>query len=208
MDRPQGFIFNITDNMLTWEKYKEEKPRLAVVLDYLWYEGNCPPFSSNVEGVKSGLHRFNYDFYFPLTRKFKRIFNDVHPFREITLFAVSGNNRCYFCMKPKIEEDKKEFSTPDYTFRGFKFSCETNEFDDFKEISDGYDNVKYFLSIKFDELQDVISNDEYDINSPWCFPVEIDGDCERIYRIIKRTGGELPVHRNYQENWSREYGSP
>ena len=76
----------------------------------------------------------------------------------------------------------------------------------FKEaIARTRDISAYFLSISFTSIPGIVEADHYDLHTPWCFPVKIEGDYKRIFRPSDRKGGELPDYEWYEETWEDEY---
>ena len=220
MARPQGMILDVPNDRVMWKEATAAKPRLAVIMDYLWYVGDCPPF--NQLGLPSGIWWGGEDdsdgatFCFHLSGGFKALFPDEfqqHPFACIKLIAVGTKGNATLSMYPDFQETKLSFFR--VIWPHFRTRLEPGGLPRFKEkLEDLKTNKKnvilgHFLSITFTKVPG-IREDDYDLTTPWCFPVNIAGDYGRIYRPGAITqGGEVPDWGGfYGKYWDDEYPKP
>ncbi|MDR2573856.1 MAG: metallophosphoesterase [Desulfovibrio sp.] len=213
MDFPQGCVLNISNNTLAWKRDLRTKPRLAVVMDYLWHVGKIRPFildskTPEREKEESCIHQ-DYDgtLYFQLSEKFKALFSKTqqHPFRKINLIAVGKDNMAMLSMYPEpVESINKKRGGG--TFPVFNLRLGEGGLSAFKKVTKAdTEIIAYFLSISFSSVPGVVDADHYDLHTPWCFPVKIEGDYKRIFRPSDKRGGELPDYEWYEETWEEEY---
>ena len=96
----------------------------------------------------------------------------------------------------------------------FAASYSQDAWDTFKDDIGKPENVlQHFLSITFRDVPTVsVTAANYDLESPWCFPVTVEitnGNYGRIYRSKGKegeAGGELPDREWYRRNRKDEYG--
>lgn len=201
-DLPQGLVLNVPENAVQWRKdLGKAKPRLAVVMDYLWYAGDNPPFVR--EGCPSGIHQSNGAFHFFLSKKFKALFTreQQHPFKQINLIAVGKKGKAMLAMSPEATE-----RNANTLFAFFSLRPGQGGWQAFKEqVETCKPILAHFLSITFTSVPGVVEAEDYDLDSPWCFPVYKVGDYERIVRPGFTEGGEVPDWDWYAKTWESEY---
>jgi hypothetical protein len=208
MECPQGLVLNVPKDAVEWKKdpvcFNTAKPRLAVVMDYLWYEGKNRAFSR--ERCLSGIHRADGTFFFRLSEEFKALFHNAqqHPFALINLIVVGTKDNAILPMYPNATESNPN---TDLAFFGMRLG-KKGGLKAFKEEVEANNPTRgTFLSISFTDVPGIVDAEHYDLESPWCFPVEIDGDYDHIFRVAKTIGGELPdLNDLYQLTWKNEYG--
>ena len=232
--RPQGLILDVPNDRVEWREWKkattDDLPRLAVIIDYLWYIGDYQPFDDgpDFDIWWKGIHRYGNDFYFILGKKFKALFSESrhHPFASIQLIAMGKKGSASLRFSPEPQEtantkylleeldtggtheggpQEKKFKPPPMVVR---MSLDPDGFQDFKEeLEEKGDILGHFLSITFTEVPGVVKADEYDLKSPWCFPVKIDGDeYKSIVRWSANENGEVPDWDDfYAKKWKDEY---
>jgi len=209
--RPQGLILDVPNDRVEWREALADPPRLAVIMDYLWYIGKTPPFENGIYNGKDGF------FYFQLNSKFRDLFprkspqEPPHPFASIKLIAAGKESSATLTMQPSDQEAKDTKDTKgnsaslgfamrlDPDLPGFK--------KELKKLQQNGDEIQgYFLSITFKAVPGAPKGAEYDLKSPWCFPVKIDGDdYDHIYRWSANENGEVPNWKYYGDTWGKEY---
>jgi len=202
MARPQGMILDVPNDRVEWKEAAAAKPRLAVIMEYLWYVGDCPPFEAGENG--GVIYRVGETFYMPLTGQFKALFPDEfqqHPFDCVKLIAVGTAGNATLAMNPSYKGSKSFFERGDFELR-----LNPGDLQEFKDgLKDCGTILGHFLSITFTEVPGVVRKDDYDLTSPWCFPVDITGDYLSIARPTGTKGGEVPDWVWYGNTWGKEY---
>jgi len=202
-----------------WEQGKRIRPRLAVVLDYLWYQGDCKAFLDGLHKTYSRNESSSGDFYFFLSPAFKKVFQGRHPFQTITLVAMAKkkDNKSQdvpinFAYLPMTVSEWERLSTgfPGYKANAFTATYGSGSLKEFRnKVGDPKNALRHFLSIKLRDMPELgITAVNYDLESPWCFPVTIGGNYHQIQRPEKREGGELPNRDWYLKYGEGEYGNP
>ncbi|MDR0476436.1 MAG: hypothetical protein LBH14_00645, partial [Desulfobulbaceae bacterium] len=212
MARPQGMVLDVPGDRVEWKETGGQLPRLAVIMENLWYIGDCPPF----EMIR--VDPASKQFYFRLNKDFKKIFNGGHPFEAITLVGIwSADSSKGGEQKPIVNQftmvpEQKETRVSETDGDGISYTLPTfllNIKDDgeFTKYQDQLENnakpFARFLSIKFTAVPGVVSGKEYNLTSPWCFPVNASGTM--IARPSGTSGGEVPDWDYYGRTWKPEY---
>jgi len=197
MARPQGMILDIPNDSVEWKEAEGQLPRLAVVMESLWYIGDCPPFGSDALYQSDGL------FFMQLNGDFMALFSEggrKHPFACVKLIAVGTGGNAILTMYPdSIRSNTLQMRLNPGDFKAFKKRLEML-------TSNNGTIFGHFLSITFTEVPGVFSKDDYDLTSPWCFPVNTDDNYIWIHRRSGTSGGETPDWANfYAQYWGNEY---
>ena len=153
-----------------------------------------------------------------MSKSLKKAFLDKapgHPFASVTLFAVGGENKqtgeILTASLPMVVTGQ----TRDGEMMRDGEKLEEHILEAEGGIQSFQDDLKkfdappnYFLSITFAAVPGVVDAEAYDLDSPWCFPVE-KSEYRRGYLSFERppgtAGGEVPKHKFYSENWPGEY---
>jgi hypothetical protein len=181
------------------------KPRLAVRLDYLWYEDNIPPFT-NGQLKSDSKHpiapNIKGDFYFFANPKwlnflFPKGYSD-RPDLPITSFSLYATHKLgtrkterfgpMMVDPPPINVDQ---SQPSLKWNCFSLNAKGSDLrqfiSDLKKLDQWDVNWLWFISASLKDINGL--SDQYNVNSPWCWPVEVEPTSNTIQ--IKRTR-ELP----------------
>jgi hypothetical protein len=175
MDKPQGLVLNSAEGCVRFVKSRAAKPRLAVVLDYLWCVDGISPFMSLVFSDRPEDHwhiccprTSNVNYWCKFNPKWIDIFKG-NPIREITLHAVNlGNGNHHKCKNPLrvIETNLKNTAVFfDVTWKDMQeYQAQLAEDNENKS------EYIYYFSVKLQDTAMKLST-LYNLQSPWCFPV-------------------------------------
>jgi hypothetical protein len=238
MDFPQGLILDVPHDAVEWKKNQSHKPRLAVVLDYLWCVGGIAPFlgrphiwckcdkpelaeRARMSQFPIGTHVMNLDaqelnamkgagnvYVWEMNPRFIAAVGG-NPIAEISLHAVHKRKEM-----PPMGPLVISPTTANAGSGGTLSISEGNVIDFYKKIESNRNDIKEFMlffSIKLKDPPDKKLSDIYDIESPWCFPVEdiavadvgngglLDRTRRGFARPLDTIGGEVPKFEDYKK---------
>ncbi len=210
MDFPQGLLLDMPGDSLTWVKDRRVKPRLAVLLEYLQYEGGyfwfgaglfqrLVPTQRPVSTQPPVPTKKGVAYYFRLHPELLKIFKNKHPFKGMTLFAIGAESTAKLTLNIDNDAAGDDWASP------YMIKLRPQDWGNFFPKVKNINPFAHFLSVKLRPVPDVIDTDLYDCASPWCFPVCVGTDYQHIYRPMKKTGGEVPNFGDYIKYWSKEY---
>ena len=214
------------------------KPRLAVRLDYLWYEagdndgspfasrGRLPKTAKEVGRVVGGAIggalgktvRLNHDiscendaltgegFSFRVNPTWLKFFYPKSyrgrvpiPLKSFTLYAVHKQGTApTLAMEP--------MPVYDFQFKGddmYMLGATPKNLEAFLKgtVSDSdrkLENWLFFFSVKLQDIRSNVLGQQYDLDSPWCFPVTVDTKNYRYFDRPFGEKGELPDFKTLQ----------
>jgi hypothetical protein len=213
VEKPQGMLIKCDstgepESLKYIRDQAAPKPRLAVRCDYLWYENQIPMFHMGEWRVRGLVAQESENrgliYKMCVNPKWLAYFsqdghhrNAIFPINHITLHFVSRVTGRY------VKGHMVRFNvdpTPKYPFNQHK-DVPVYEMDGGPEkIKKARDNLSITLPsaneplLAFFSVHFVASHPlgaQYDLDSPWCFPVYIPGSDSYIARKIGRDG-ELP----------------
>jgi len=227
MDRPQGLVFKPTSPVVPGQpgvhtlpivRFKKSsnspKPRLAVVLDYLWCIKGISPFDNFGNGdifcdpgqyvdiARINSTKVTDNYMYKRSKAFEEIIGG-DPIASIGLHAISSAYGKYYggTIIHKYNESSKESDIVQLNFRLDDMNIFCEQFSDKGGKSIDLQDVVFFFSVKLKDIDGKGSSmklsDRYDLNSPWCYPVKkrMIGTVYSFSRYsssFERTGSELP----------------
>ena len=207
MEPPQGLKLDTGTGRIEIVHDKKSRPRMAVVLDYLWYLEKQPALQYPLIGNGSG-------FRLKLSEQWvKASMHGGKMLHEIRLHLHTGGKDGYqgfVALKqsgygPSSVEEADEFDddmlTPQPCFEatyavgeeGMSLGELEKKVRKSKTSSQSQPTALYFLSLHLKQIETGPLHDHYDYDSPWCFPVAVEtGSVWSIKRVAGTEGGEVP----------------
>lgn len=227
MEKPQGLVFDPGNKRVSFVNSGAPKPRLAVVLDYLWCVEKISPFLSWLQvgcftyGQKPSWERDAPEaspavqakdqdtrYRWRMNPAFTDFFHGENPIREISLHAVHKLRGMHAKSDFTIAPFQSDKETPDLTpnlgerlnitlAHTFTFYASLR-----KKVQGEHDAINWllFFSVKLQGGVDLAK--KYDLASPWCFPVvDVEaGGMRGFRRPLDQglSGSEVPNFKNLQ----------
>ena len=213
-EKPQGLLLDPLAKKARFIKSGAAKPRLAVLLDYLWCVEDLAPF----DGVN--IYRKDDRYYWRINPAWLTVFNNENPIAGVTIHAVNTTQANPIPIKSPLIQP-----TGSSTNGEERLSITNGDMDAFynklnKNNPTGISGYLLYFSVALQGTT-VAPADRYDCASPWCFPVDElslhSGDIYSTYqdRNFSRRGGiagrEIPNFEelgNIKLNGIQEYNMP
>lgn len=192
IEAPQGIKLDAASGKISIIRDNTVKPRMAVVQDFLWYEGGHKALAYPLKGDgKTFTLRVRKDWI-------KAGEHGVGLLDEIRLHLHAGGKDGYqgYASLQQTGDKPKPWRAPghqgqhdrgrglvvNYAVSGGGMSWDrlqkTRE-----QITFDEKKPHYFLSIHFKQIETGPLHDHYDYNSPWCFPAEMDQGGDKVWFI-------------------------
>lgn len=183
MEKPQGLLLNPAEQRVSFVKSDAAKPRLAVLLDYLWCDADIAPFIEATEGAQiycrdhKDVVRYRPNPHEPFVCKLNPQWINIlggNPFAEITLHAVSITEERHTKSSASFFFDGSSKKNQEYTIFSFKKSDMERFFTRIYAKKNKSNEVLLYFSIKLQDTKRRKLSYMYNITYPWCFPVRYD----------------------------------
>ncbi len=206
MEAPQGLKLDTKIGKVSIVRDAQTKPRMAVLLDYLWYEGEHKALQYGLKGDGRQFRLRLDQRWIEASEHGGKMLDEIH------LHLHSGGKAGY---QGYIQLKQTACETSQWTervslgsrsalvpVRGVDVEYEVAEgeggmsWGEHKERQlmqkeSGPTEYMYFLSIHLKQIEHGGLHNHYDYDSPWCFPAKVSesGKGENRLVVIRRKGG-------------------
>jgi len=207
LDKPQGLTLDTASRTVNFVPLKGDKykPRLAVLMDYLWFAGVRPFSKQNNDSKLEFYCPTGSDHYaFTPTEGWVDMFGQPHNvIQEIWLHKMSDKGK--YISRAGGEVKSNENGVLAHS-KQFFFSLNKSEIKKLpKPIqsppspSDKQSKFLYFVSVHFAKNSTISKT--YNVKSPWCFPVKIftHATCGLAMYRGGVNSGEIPDFKSLSE---------